>query len=573
MNAILSTIGHGFRTIGSRLFGYSLAEHDPRRPRVPVSFRSEDWELDESRRGVAVSESRDIFRNFSVARWAVRRHLDFVSRFTFKSKIGDLELDRRYAGLLTKNVSDDLNRQIEELVWEWSQPENFEVTGRYSLSQFMRLAEAARTIDGDLGVLKIRGGRDAGKVQAVEGDRIRNERGSRSNEWVQGVRLDAAGRATAYRVWERGGFGGNNFANVREISADNMILHGYFDRFDQVRGIGLLFPAVKTLRDLYKGFDYALFKAMISQMMGYKFTVDPNKGFNGEGLTEDDTDKTTEYRKQVLKEHASFFIELNEGEDMDIVAANTPTNEFQDYSRMMIKVALKALDIPYAMYDETEGKFYGNKSGVLQYVETCRAKREDNEGLLNKLTRWRLNYEVLRGRLKLPGDMTVDDVYFTWTPTGLPWWNMGAEVKEMTALIESGLASETQISQMFGWDYAETQRQRKRDLELRRNLGLADDVSHGGTESAEGMQNETSVNSVPLCETKNQSQSQTSDLQQTALNGAQVTAAVDIVTKVAAGELPVETAIVMLMEFFQLDEAVARKMVEPAAKEVAGGSG
>ena len=208
--------------------------------------------------------------------------------------------------------------------------------------------------------------------------------------------------------------------------------------------------------------------------MGYKFTVDPDKGVSGNGLTDDEKDGRTNYRKEILWEHASFFIEMNEGEDMDIVAANTPTNEFQDYSRMMIKVALKALDIPYSMYDETEGKFYGNKSGVLQYIETCRAKREDNENLLNKLTRWRLNYEVLRGTLTLPKGMTVEDIYFTWTPTGLPWWNMGAEVKEMYTLIESGLASHTQISQMFGWDYGETLRQIARDRQLRLSLGLED---------------------------------------------------------------------------------------------------
>lgn len=53
-------------------------------------------------------------------------------------------------------------------------------------------------------------------------------------------------------------------------------------------------------------------------------------------------------------------------------------------------------------------------------------------------------------------------------------------------------------------------------------------------------------------------------LQSTALNGAQVTAAVDIVIKVTTGELPAETAINMLMEFFQLSEQVARKMIAPA---------
>lgn len=56
-------------------------------------------------------------------------------------------------------------------------------------------------------------------------------------------------------------------------------------------------------------------------------------------------------------------------------------------------------------------------------------------------------------------------------------------------------------------------------------------------------------------------------VQDTALNGAQVTAAVDIVVKVATGELSPESAIHMLADFFQLSETDARAMVEPATKQ------
>jgi hypothetical protein len=37
----------------------------------------------------------------------------------------------------------------------WSQPLNFEVTGRFGLQRFTRLAEMRRTVDGDMGVLKL----------------------------------------------------------------------------------------------------------------------------------------------------------------------------------------------------------------------------------------------------------------------------------------------------------------------------------------------------------------------------------------------------------------------------------
>jgi hypothetical protein len=55
----------------------------------------------------------------------------------------------------------------------WSQPVNFDVTGRFGLQRFTRLAEMRRTVDGDMGVLKL----SRALVQAIEGDRIRTPNG------------------------------------------------------------------------------------------------------------------------------------------------------------------------------------------------------------------------------------------------------------------------------------------------------------------------------------------------------------------------------------------------------------
>lgn len=212
-------VGTGIGPTGvSQLFGYDIAKHDPRRPPTVAILRSEDWELDDPRRRVAVAEARDIRRNFSIVTWAIRKHLDFVSRFTFQSKIGDEEIDPRYADRLDKETAETLNRQVEELIYQWSRPGNFDVTGRYSRNQFMRLAEAARVIDGDIGILKLADG----TIQAIEGDRIRSDYGSYFDEWVQGVKPDMAGRPLSYKVWRRTGHGGGNFEFERIVPASNI---------------------------------------------------------------------------------------------------------------------------------------------------------------------------------------------------------------------------------------------------------------------------------------------------------------------------------------------------------------
>lgn len=56
------------------------------------------------------------------------------------------------------------------------------------------------------------------------------------------------------------------------------------------------------------------------------------------------------------------------------------------------------------------------------------------------------------------------------------------------------------------------------------------------------------------------------DIQATALNGAQVQAAAEIVAQVAVGSLPRESGVAMLVEFFQLDPARAERIMGPVGR-------
>ncbi len=77
---------------------------------------------------------------------------------------------------------------------KWSRPANFDAAGRHSLASYVRLAESHAVKDGDLLTVRLRNG----KVQPIEGDRIKNPSGSGAatvrpladgEEWVDGVRV------------------------------------------------------------------------------------------------------------------------------------------------------------------------------------------------------------------------------------------------------------------------------------------------------------------------------------------------------------------------------------------------
>ena len=230
---------------------YDAVQEKNKRQAPTGLLRAEDAELRPMDRRKMLSATRTIQRNFSLAAWMVRRHLDYVSTFNFQPRCDSAEH----------------NDQLARLMRWWNLPANSDITGRFSLSKAIRLAEMRRTIDGDVFPLKLANGR----IQWIEGDRVRtplggvpplNGKNIDLTRLIHGVLINEAGRPLLYSITKRapcsdlaGGL--SAFIFERFVDARNMYLFGYHDRFDQVRGISPLAAAVNTLRDTYEGCDYA----------------------------------------------------------------------------------------------------------------------------------------------------------------------------------------------------------------------------------------------------------------------------------------------------------------------------
>ena len=72
-----------FRAAKRAFLKYEAVEPSPTRRPVYVSNRSEDTELPASKRRVLISDARDQQRNFTIAGFALRKHLQFVSYYRF----------------------------------------------------------------------------------------------------------------------------------------------------------------------------------------------------------------------------------------------------------------------------------------------------------------------------------------------------------------------------------------------------------------------------------------------------------------------------------------------------------
>ena len=364
-----------------------------------------------------LATTQDAVRNFSIASWVVRKHLDYVTEFNFQMRTDDQQF----------------NDAIEAMIREKSKKENCDVAARHPLRRQCRMSEARRVIDGDIGVEKVsKLGQRRALLNYIEGDRIYDQPpgAGKDEHWINGVMIQRTGRSLKYAIWNRDKRG-NRKEFAKTISAKNMYLHGYFDtthRFDQVRGISPLSSALNTIRDISEGFDLSLMRIKVAQMFGLKITQPVDGLPSPDATTTEDSDDDN-VPDTVNLEGGPFQLELAPGEDAQFLDTGTPAIETTEFLKLMIHVALKAIDLPFSFFDESHTNFFGSRGALLHYLRSCHHKIADNQDLLNWITRFWLGVWISEGDVVLPSAVRFEDLKWEWVPVGVPWWDPSKEVR------------------------------------------------------------------------------------------------------------------------------------------------
>jgi len=439
----------------TRNFGYDAATDDKKRKVKSGPMQSEDKELTEAKRKVLVASHRDLRRNFEIAAWAIRKHLDFVSTFTFQCRSGDEELDK----------------EIESLVKWWQRPLNFDEAGRHSMGRFTRIAEACNVVDGDFFIHKLRNGR----VQGIESDLVRRPMGFDqgavdASEFPHGVRTNAAGRALRYAVHQRTD---NGMKFQKAVPAVQMIHVANFDRISQTRGISPLAASYNRFRDVYENLDYALAKSKVAQLFGLVFYRD---AADSAGIVTDSSDGDTttndEPQYDVNFGTGPQILDLEAGDKAEFLENKTPSTEFREFMFVSISMALKSLDIPYSFFDEAHTNFFGSKAALILYMQSVRHKRSVLQEALRQLTVWRFQHFIINGDLVLPSGMTVNDLNFEWVPAGVPWFDP-RDIKADVDAINAGLKTRSEVrKEKFGDDWRDVAHRLAAEENLIRDLGI-----------------------------------------------------------------------------------------------------
>jgi|GEM_PF-665439 len=436
--------------------GYDAINPRGRRQHGPSTITREDNLLRTGRRTKLNATSQDLVRNFTLAGWMIRRHLDYVALFDFHSRLATCQ---RLAAQYDAEALRGLDAQISRLMAEDSEPSRCDIAGRYGREKMFRIAEMQRTVGGDMGLLKIEGG----WLQGIESDLIRNPRdmdlrsekhaGNGSPvEWVEGVRVGTAGRPLSFAIHRRGR-GGAGYELQRIVPADNLIHHGHFTRFaaDQVRGVSPIVAALNNLRDVYEGFDYALAKMKVSQLFAFAVFSEALESVGDIDLDADSEDGDPDGKKyNVDFGSGPVHLELDPGDRAEFLESKTPSTELQAFCQLVTGVAIKSLDIPYSFYDESHTNFFGSRAAWLHYERSCIDKRTDQVTARDNYTRWKLQGWIKSGRLTLPVGMTIEDCEWEWVPRGVPWWDASKEIRGDKEAIAAGFDNPESVCKSRG---------------------------------------------------------------------------------------------------------------------------
>ncbi len=404
---------------------------------------SEDKHLPADKRRKLIATSRDLPRNYAIAAWMVRKHLDYVSSFAFQSRTGYTAFDDR----------------LEDLVRWWARRNNFDLAGRHNLARWIRLAERSRVLDGDVIALK----HSSGRVQAIEGDRIRQPTGGQLppgldvSKLTHGVKTSATGRALAFALHDRGPLG-DSFRFKRMLPAKHCFHHAYWDRFDQVRGISPLASGINTLQDTYEGMTYALAKAKVTQLFGVKITRNADESMGDVTAETDEEGNEVKSGYEVKLGDGPFQLDMDAGEDADFMESKHPSAEFREFMTTMVMVALKSLDIPYSFFDESFTTYSGQRTAWIQYDQAAEVKRQDNRELLDSLIAWRITLWIIDGTLQLPPGVTsIEDLRWEWVARGIPWIDPLKEIKADAESVKLRTNSRQRLTRRAGEDWFEIQ--------------------------------------------------------------------------------------------------------------------
>lgn len=358
--------------------------------------------------------------------------------------------------------SDELDAAISQRWEEWAT--DCDLSGERTFNEIESAVFRATLVDGDHVAL----GTSTGKLQLVEGHRIRTPNRSRRKNLVHGVKLDPDRRHIAYMIARNDidPFTPVKFKDMQEVATfgdDGMrqVFHVKNPkRVSQTRGVSALAP----IFDVLGMFEDINFAKLVQQQIVSCFAILRMRDFDSAGGDAQYGERTTETRNdgttRTLEGVAPGMEVIGApGEKLLGFSPNVPNAEFFEHVRLILTLVGINLGLPLvlALLDSSETNFSGWRGAVDQ---ARMGFRGNQRMLINRLHRpvylWKL-VEWLDdpGLARLAAAEGVRPARHRWNP---PSWTYIEPLKDASSdllRVRNALISPRRLHAERGRDWTE----------------------------------------------------------------------------------------------------------------------
>lgn len=474
-----------------------------------------------------MNRARDLDDNFSTVR-AILTHfvVHVAGSLAYQARTGDTALDQ----------------DVEAYLNNWFN--DCDITGRHSLLSLTQLVLRATLVDGDCGVVIARDGESL-KLQPITADRIGRDIDLNQNDanYIGGITLDSLGRPVSYRIYERDRSG--RYGNFEEVAAENFCHVFVPTRLDEYRGRSVMAPILDDAQDVADLIEYEKLAARWASSQAGVVKTEYGADEEMASVLRGDKDQFGNDIKLTALEPGRINY-LNTGESIEMFkSGDRPAQAFANFVQYLENRMCRALGTSARVILDRPSAGPESRKDLRQAERTFEFWRKQLEmSFLNKVVRLALMDgaakgllpnapEVAQGQWQWPGSVSID---------------AGRDARADIELWRMGLATAADLYGEVGLDWQASIRQRAKEAAYIKEMADEMDVSaaeiSGGVESVATDPNrapiETAVEGDQSIELPDGETAAT--VQDTALNGAQVQALLELAQSVASGILTPEAA-------------------------------
>lgn len=298
-------------------------------------------------------------------------------------------------------------------------------------------------------------------LQFIDADRIWSNRTESvvGNEIRNGIEIDANGKHVAYYVNDHPG-AYTKKTEEKRVQAKDMIHLFFRKRIDQTRGVPIFSSVINQLHDLNEYVEAELVSARIAACL----SVMIRRQHQGLPSQNDDGDN-------IQSLHPGMIARLAPGEDIAVIDPKRPGDQFPAFTAFQIRSVASGVNLSYEAIAKDYSKV-NYSSGRLALLQDRASYRIIQNFLINHFCDRVVN-EIQELRF-LRGEQR--EIYpVSWLCPGFEWVDPEKEMASQIEAIKNNLKSKSQVVAEMGRDYEEVLMQRKKEMDLEKEIGVHDE--------------------------------------------------------------------------------------------------